>query len=149
MTYKIDEAIKEITATLRSLESDAVGHAKDELADDPAALAKIAFDGTDSLTVCLNGVGCKLLPDYPPLTVLVMDLMEWKPLMAFDEIQDAIIESHVPRSFKEGEGMVADLSASDPITPEEREAIDTAIRSLQSGIDRLRAYEAERLKAQS
>jgi hypothetical protein len=106
------------------------------LAQDTKTLAHFALGDTDNLAICINGVNTKLRPEYPPLAVLVMDVMSWKPLLDFDEI-GALMDS-----YRVGDGFIQ------PYEDEEKESVDQAIAALQSGIDRLRAYEAERLKAQ-
>lgn len=131
MKSRIDDAIEEITKTLQSLQADALEEAKEKIADDAAIVDGLAFGGNDPLfDASVNGVDVTLNPRFPPLSVLIIDRDSRKPIRSCDAIQWAI-----------------DFCDEDEGEREEgkREWIANAIAALQSGIDRLRTYEAERI----
>lgn len=77
--------------------------------------------------------------ESPMLTVQILHSMGgYEVIHEFDPIA-FLIESYIPNT----------IAGDCPIDDHEREAIDRAIAAFQSGIDRVKAYEAQRLAAQS
>lgn len=126
MTYKLESALSELADAIRTLKADMADEAVDTVCDSEELLAKVA---ERSLRTELCGVGFK--SENPALTVVIWDRDSAIEYQSFDPIQDLIKGWGDPRK---------DESA--------RAAFDRAYAALQSGIDRLRAYEAERIQAQ-
>jgi predicted transcriptional regulator len=124
MTYKLDSAIESLADALKSLKSDIIGNAIDVVVENEDYVQQVA-DRT--LRLYLAGT---VYPDEEaaPLSLLLQDSESTRNYIVTDPIAYAI-------------EVMNDCEYTDW-----KAKLDRSINALQSGIDRLRAYEAERLR---
>lgn len=127
MTAKLEYALTELADALKSLKSDTLDEAIDAVCDSEDAIAQVV-DRTLRVELC----GVKYKSKHPSLTVTILDADSAREYFFDDPIQGLIDGYGDPTKYVES-----------------RAAFDRAYAALQSGIDRLKAYEAECLKAQS
>lgn len=125
MSHRLDESIKDLNEALAKIKEDSLAEARESVLSDPKALMKDLFD--DDMYLGVSGIGYRGPKDISPLTCYLRSL-DFGTLFTLDPVADVIR-----------------VIADDRLDAEETgEMIDRSIATLQSGIDRLKAFQAER-----
>ena len=126
----IQDVKKQVCEALDRLEADAAEEAMEKVMADPKALLASMFG--ENIYLHVAGIGYRG-QDLPPLTCYLKDMYGEGNLQTFNPIDEVL-------GF---------IQAGELDWDEAQEMIARSIAALQHGIDRLRDYEALRLKAQS
>lgn len=137
MTYKLESVAKDLAEAISAVKIDALKEAKDDLFQDSGGLARTLFEGDYDISTAIAGIDWSVQEGDPPLSLYILDLLGDEAIVHRTDPIGDLIEGH-----KNFNGEVVRL------LPEDLASLYRAIDALQSGIDRLRAHEAECLKAQ-
>lgn len=142
MSRKLDEAIKELNEALSTIKEDCVLEAEESLFNNSKNLAKKLFMADYGWSLELGGIDWGVKDNDPPLTIYVHDHDGDGQLWKYDAIGWLI------EGFTRDPVWISE-NGEPRLDDEDRARLHKAVSALQSGIDRIKAYEAKRDQAQS